>query len=91
MTLDANQEYPWYLPLVPSWNPFIQRFQFNWFGMFFTKTVLQFLEALRLVPVGTSKVQLMLQEASVACVDGGQTGTFTPMYIFAARKPGTRK
>lgn len=87
MTLDLNQEHAWYLPLVPSWNPFIQRFQFNWLGKVVTCALLYALEMFRIVPFGTYKVQSMLQVAAVACVQGGKTGTFTPMYIFAARKP----
>lgn len=87
MTQDLNQEHAWYMPLVPSWNPLLQRFQFNWFGKLATCVLLYVFENLRIVPVGTYKVQSMLQVAAVACVEGGRTGTFTPMYIFAARKP----
>jgi len=49
--------------------------------------VLSALETIKVVPVGTTKVQSMLQVAAHACVQGGVTETFTPMYIFAARKP----
>ena len=44
----------------------------------------------RLVPSGTYKVQEMLQQGGWGCAEGGFTGTFTPMMLMVARKPGNR-
>ena len=44
-----------------------------------------------IVPHGTSKVQVMLQQAALGLADGGKEGTFTPMYLIVARKPGGKK
>ena len=41
----------------------------------------------RLAPSGTYKVQEMLQQGGWGCVQGGFTGTFTPMWLMVARKP----
>jgi sterol 24-C-methyltransferase len=91
MALDPHQAKVWYLPMMPSLNPFTQRFQFNPLGMFVTKWGLRLLEFLFIVPHGTSKVQVMLQQAALGLADGGKEGTFTPMYLIVARKPGGKK
>lgn len=90
----ANDEYglerggkPWMLPLLPSWNPLTQRFQFNWFGMFLTTYMLKVLEFVRLAPKGTSKTQIMLQQAAVGLGQGGTLKIFTPMYLMVGRVP----
>ncbi len=44
MARDANQASSWYVPMTPSWNPFTQRFQFNFLGMFLTKWGLKLCE-----------------------------------------------
>jgi len=86
MALDTNQAVPWYTPLTPSWNPLTQRFQFNPLGLFLTTWGLRLLEFLYVAPKGTSKIQIMLQQGGMGCALGGQTGTFTPMYLVVARK-----
>lgn len=78
---------PWYLPLHPSLNPLSFRFQFNAFGLFITKFALRISEFLHLVPQGTYKIQQMLQQGGWGCDKGGETGTFTPMWLMVARKP----
>jgi sterol 24-C-methyltransferase len=87
MALDKNQAVSWYRPLTPSWNPLTQRFQFNFLGLFLTTWGLRLLEFLWLAPKGTSKIQVMLQQGGMGCARGGETGTFTPMYLVVARKP----
>jgi len=77
----------WMLPLLPSWNIFTQRFQFNWLGTFMTKHILWVMEMLRLAPKGTSKTQIMLQKGGVGCGNGGKTKIFTPMYLMVGRVP----
>ena len=78
---------PWMLPLLPSWNPFTQRFQFNPLGFFLTNNVLKLLELLRLAPRGTCKTQSMLQTGGFGLGDGGKLGIFTPMYLMVGRVP----
>jgi len=83
----AKAHYSWYLPLTPSWNPFTQRFQFNWLGLKLTKYALKIMEFLWLAPTGTSKTQVMLQTGGIGCANGGLTGVFTPMYLMVGRVP----
>lgn len=78
---------PWYLPLYPSNNPFSFRFQMTPIGMAITRGALTLFELIGLAPVGTCKVQNMLQQGGWGCAQGGHTGTFTPMYLMVARKP----
>jgi len=78
---------PWMLPLMPSWNPFAQRFQFNWLGLRLTKYSLKAMEFLRLAPAGTSRTQILLQSGGMGCARGGELGIFTPMYLMVGRVP----
>lgn len=78
---------PWMLPLMPSWNPFTQRFQFNWFGLRLTKYSLKIMEFLRLAPAGTSRTQILLQSGGMGLARGGELGIFTPMYLMVGRVP----
>uniref|UniRef100_A0A7S2IQJ2 Methyltransferase n=1 Tax=Zooxanthella nutricula TaxID=1333877 RepID=A0A7S2IQJ2_9DINO len=79
---------PWYMPLVPSWNPTKwPRFQFNPIMFHVMPLVLKFLELAKLVPEGTAKTQVMLQAGGVGCAQGGQTGAFTPAWLMVGRKP----
>ncbi|CAM9291861.1 unnamed protein product [Heterosigma akashiwo] len=90
MALDKNDApgaKVWYLPLMPSWNIFTQRFQFTGVGMWLTANLLWLMEKVRLAPAGTCKVQMMLQQGGIGCSRGGATGTFTPMYLAVVRKP----
>ncbi|KAL9184905.1 hypothetical protein ACHAXT_002682 [Thalassiosira profunda] len=78
---------PWMLPLMPSWNPLTQRFQFNWFGLRLTKYSLKVMEFLRLAPAGTSRTQILLQSGGMGLARGGELGIFTPMYLMVGRVP----
>jgi sterol 24-C-methyltransferase len=78
---------PWMLPLMPSWNPCTQRFQFNWLGFRMTNAMIYMLELLWLAPKGTVKTQRMLQQAAFGLADGGVTKIFTPMYLMVAKVP----
>ncbi|KAL7532734.1 hypothetical protein ACHAXR_004811 [Thalassiosira sp. AJA248-18] len=88
---DARKRYrggkPWMLPLMPSWNPFTQRFQFNWFGLRLTKYSLKVMEFLRLAPAGTSRTQILLQSGGMGLARGGELGIFTPMFLMVGRVP----
>lgn len=78
---------PWWLHLYPSNNPFTFRFQLSPLGKFITRNLLWLFEGVRLVPLGTYKVQTMLQQGGWGCAEGGHLGTFTPMFLMVARKP----
>jgi len=82
---------PWMLPLLPSWNPLSQRFQFNWLGFRLTNGMIRLLEFLWLAPKGTFKTQQMLQLGGFGCGDGGTAKIFTPMYLMVARVPTTKE
>lgn len=78
----------WYVPLTPSWNPFAwPRFQFNPIMVKLMPLILKGLEAAKLVPDGTCKTQVMLQNGGFGCAQGGATGIFTPSYLMVGRKP----
>lgn len=77
----------WMTPLLPSWNPTTQRFQFNWLGQFIVKYSLKMLEFVFLAPKGTSETQLMLQKGGIGLGDGGEAMIFTPMYLMVGRVP----
>lgn len=78
----------WYVPLTPSWNPFSwPRFQFNPVMFRLMPLILQFFEAIRLVPAGTVKTQVMLQAGGVGCAQGGIEGAFTPAWLMVGCKP----
>jgi sterol 24-C-methyltransferase len=78
---------PWMLPLLPSWNPFTQRFQFNWLGCKLTNAMISLLETFWLAPKGTVKTQRMLQQAAFGLAAGGREEIFTPMYLMVGRVP----
>lgn len=44
-------------------------------------------ERLRILPNGSTDVLNMMDRTAKAYVAGGQTGIFTPLYCFVARKP----
>lgn len=77
----------WYTPLLPSWNPLSQRFQFNWLGAIITNIVIHSLEFLWVAPKGTIKTQKVLQAGGFALRDAGKEGLFTAMYLMVGRKP----
>jgi len=82
-----NGGKPWMLPLLPSWNPFTQRFQFNWFGRALTTNMLKIMELMYLAPKGTSQTQIMLQKGGIGLGDGGKENIFTPMYLMVGKVP----
>ena len=77
---------PWETPLMPSWNPLSQRFQFNWLGGHVTNAAIKMLEVVRIAPKGTVKTQKVLQAGGFALRDAAQEGIFTTMYLMVGRK-----
>lgn len=78
---------PWMTPLLPSWNPLSQRFQFNPVGAVITNVAIWLLEMIRFAPAGTVKTQKILQAGGFALRDAGQEGIFTTMYMMVGTKP----
>jgi sterol 24-C-methyltransferase len=77
----------WNTPLLPSWNPTSQRFQFNWLGFQITNFCVRALEFIWLAPKGSHKTQHMLQTAGYGLGQGGDLNIFTPMYLMVGRVP----
>jgi sterol 24-C-methyltransferase len=77
----------WQTPLLPSWNLFSQRFQFNWLGGHLTNWAIATLEFVRIAPKGTVKMQKILQAGGFALRDAAEEGIFTTMYLMVGRKP----
>jgi sterol 24-C-methyltransferase len=77
----------WMTPLMPSWNPLSQRFQFNWLGSKITNLAIFLLELFWLAPKGTVKTQKVLQNGGFALRDAGREGIFTTMYLMVGKKP----
>jgi len=84
--LEADPNTPWYLPL---------RGQGLWCGGFFrspvgravTNVSVRVLECLHIAPRGSTAVSTFLNAAAETLVRAGESGIFTPMYFFHARKP----
>jgi sterol 24-C-methyltransferase len=63
------------------------QFKHSKVGRFCTQKMVDVLEFLHIAPKGTSKTHFLLSTAADALARGGETGIFTPMYYFRARKP----
>jgi sterol 24-C-methyltransferase len=82
-----GQAKPWMTPLMPSWNPISQRFQFNWLGSKITNASIYMMELLWIAPKGTIATQKYLQEGAFALRDAGTEKIFTTAYFMVGRKP----
>ena len=60
-------------------------------GRYLTNVVLRIAEKVRLVPTGTAEVSRILNKGADSLVEGGESGIFTPMFFFLARKPDAGK
>lgn len=81
----------WMTPLLPSWNIFTQRFQFNWLGKRVVSYSLKVLEFFWLAPKGTSATQLMLLKGGIGLGEGGKNKIFTPMFMIVGRVPDIKE
>jgi sterol 24-C-methyltransferase len=77
----------WMTPLMPSWNPLSQRFQFNWLGAIITNVAIRTMELLWIAPKGTISTQKALQEGAFALRDAGTAKIFSTAYFMVGRKP----
>ena len=82
-------EIPWWYSLSPSWS--ITDFKATPLGRWMTHMSLMTLEAIGIVPKGSTKVHKMLCLAADSLVKGGKEEIFTPMYFVLARKPLNNK
>jgi sterol 24-C-methyltransferase len=89
VTTHNNTSYveSWETPLMPSYNPLSQRFQFNPVGAVLTNLAIRVLEGIRLAPAGTLKTQQILQAGGFALRDAAQANIFTTAYLLVGRKP----
>ncbi|KAI0070904.1 delta-sterol C-methyltransferase [Panus rudis PR-1116 ss-1] len=90
---ERPDEIPWYYPLEGDlwkaqtpWDLFMC-WRTSSSGKFVSHNGLWLLERLKLVPKGTWDVCETLKIAGDACVWGGKTKLFTPMYLVVSRKP----
>ncbi|MCW3125606.1 MAG: cycloartenol-C-24-methyltransferase 1-like isoform [Bacteroidetes bacterium] len=82
---ECDEETPWYLPL--KGNLFsITHLRTGPVGRILMHYGLKVLEALRIVPKGSTKVHGILETAADGLVRGGEEKIFTPMLFFLARK-----
>ena len=89
---EREDDIPWYYPLEgdlfkaqTAWDLFMC-WRTSTSGKFVTHYGLWMLEKLRMVPSGTFDVCETLKVAGDACVWGGKTKLFTPMYLVVCRK-----
>ncbi len=85
VALEADPETPWHralqgrdlslasIPRIPI-------------GRMLTNLILRFLERIRIAPRGTTAVSATLNMTADALAEGGETGIFTPVFYFHARK-----
>lgn len=82
---DADRETPWYEPLSAGWT--LSGFKHTRAGRWVTSQLVRTLEQVGIAPKGAANVNDFLRRAATALVQGGETGIFTPMFFFHARKP----
>ena len=83
---ESDPSTPWYRPLQ-SGDFRLSSLTRSPLGRAITNVVLGVGEKLRLVPKGAKAVSTFLNAGADALVKGGETGVFTALYFFQARKP----
>lgn len=83
---ESDPETPWYRALQGR-DLSLKSFLRTPIGRALTNVVLRAAERVRMVPEGTTGVSTMLNRTADAMVDGGESGVFTPLFFFLARKP----
>lgn len=82
---EASPETPWYQPLAGQWSP--SGWKRTPPGRWLTGKLVRVLESVRVAPKGSTVVSDFLNLGADALVRGGESGIFTPMFFFHARKP----
>jgi sterol 24-C-methyltransferase len=80
----ADHETPWQRALSESIS--LRNFKRSTVGREVTRYLVRGLERLRIAPKGSTAVAEFLNAGARALVKGGDTGIFTPMFFFHARK-----
>ena len=83
---ESHPETPWYRALQGR-DFTLKSIPRTPLGRALTNLVLRVGERLRMVPQGTRAVSTILNTGADALVEGGESGVFTPMFFFLARKP----
>ena len=82
----ADPETPWHLPITgreKSWTG-VRRTPV---GRRLTWAAIRVMEAAGIAPKGTMEASQFLHAGADALVEGGDSGIFTPMFFFVAKKP----
>lgn len=82
---DGSSDFPWYNTLASTFS--VRGFTYSAVGRWTTGQLVRVLEAIRLAPKGTYKINDMLNRTATALVNGGKMGCFTATYLVQARKP----
>lgn len=83
---EPHSPVPWFLPMKGMHGLSAQSFRRTPFGRAVVHFGVGLAELVRLFPKGTKDVIAMMEEAAQADVSGGETGIYTPLYCFLARK-----
>ena len=83
---ESHPERPWYRALQGR-DLSLTSIPRTPIGRALTNVALRIGERLRVVPEGTATVSTLLNRGADALVEGGESGVFTPMFFFLARKP----
>ncbi len=86
VALDSDPETPWYRALQGR-DFTLSSIPRTPLGRAMTNLTLRVGEKIRVFPKGSRQVSTILNTAADALVEGGETGIFTPMFYFLARKP----
>lgn len=82
---DSDPNTPWHLPLMGK-GLSLTSIRSTRPGQWVTHRAVGLLERAKIAPKGSQAVHQFLMDASKYLVLGGETGVFTPMYFFLARK-----
>jgi len=83
---ESHPETPWYRALQGR-DLSLASIPRTPIGRVLTNLILRVGEKLRMFPEGTTMVSTLLNRGADAKVEGGESGIFTPMFFFLARKP----
>ena len=83
---ESDPQTPWYLPLQ-RWDFSLSSIPHSPWGRALINLILRAGEAVRMFPKGFHATSTLLNRSADGLVEGGRTGTFTPMYFVLARKP----
>jgi sterol 24-C-methyltransferase len=84
----SHPQRPWWLALSNHWP--ISALRRTTAGRWIDKRLVELFEAARIAPRGSIAAFHILNEGGWAMVRGGETGVFTPMFLFHVRKPDRR-